>query len=78
MTATSGGTVAAVAMSLDVVAVGTDAGDQLAKPGRQEQFCSNTTRPGGRRGLPARPGRRRDETGLSGRRRCRRGCAVRP
>ena len=66
MTATSGGTVAPVAMSPDVVVVGTDAGDQLTKPGRQEQFCSNATRPGGRRGLPTRPGRHRDETGVGG------------
>ena len=56
MTATLGGTVAPVATSPDIVVVDTDAGDQLAKPGRQEQFCNNATRPGVRRGLPVHPG----------------------
>ena len=69
MTTASGGTVAAVVTSPDAVVVGADAGDQLAKPVRRGQFCSDAARSGGRRGLPARPGHRRDETGLGG---CRR------
>ena len=44
------GAVAAVATSPDVIAVGTDAGDQFAKPGRRGQFCNNAAGPGGCRG----------------------------
>ena len=77
MTTASGGTVAAVATSPNAVVVGMDARDQLAKPVRRGQFCSDAARPGDRRGLPARPGHRCDETGLWERRSYRCSCAVR-
>ena len=48
MAAASGDAIAAVIMSPDAIAVGTDAGDQLAKPGRRGEFCNNTARPEGR------------------------------